>query len=69
MKFVFEFGVEKIYLIIIGILMVLQVYQFYIYQKAKASVDRLWSTLTTMSLTMAVKMMEIEKKLEDGEKK
>ena len=69
MKVVFESSAESVYLTVIVILMVLQVYQFYIYKKMVGTIDKLWNTLTTISLSISLRITEIEKKLEDGTKK
>jgi hypothetical protein len=72
MKVVMEFSVEKVYLFVIFFLMVLQVYQYYIYQKAKSEISKLWTAITTVSLGVAMEITKIQQdvtKQKDDEKK
>lgn len=68
MKLVLDLSTENIYLIVIGVLLLTQVYQFYIIQKTKKEIGSVWAQISLMAVTVAAKLMELEKNQTDEQK-
>lgn len=68
MKLVLDLNTENIYLIVIGILLVTQVYQFYIIQRTKKELGSVWAQISLMAISVGAKLMELEKSQTDEKK-
>ena len=59
---------EKLYLLVIVILMVMQVYQFRLITKLKKDVESMWQQMGIITIAISTKFGEVmaKKQIEDG---
>ena len=59
---VVNISAERLYLIVIGILLIMQVYQYSVIAKTKAEIAKIWMQVAMLALSLATKINEDNEK-------